>query len=288
MPRLFCFGLGYSAGRLADQLLAEGWSVAGTAREPGRIAALRARGIGVFVFDRTHSLPEGALSGATHLLSSVPPDGDGDPVLDGALSAILAEAPHLRWVGYLSTTGVYGDRGGAWVDETTPANPTSERGRRRVAAEARWLSLHRDHGLPVHVFRLAGIYGPGRSVLDDIRAGTARRIVKPGHLFGRIHVADIARVLRASMDRPNPGAIYNVADDEPAAQAEVVAFACGLLGVAAPPPQSLEAAALSPMALSFWRDNRRVRNGRIKKELGVVLGCPTYREGLRAILAEGG
>jgi len=290
-PRLFCFGLGYSATALADRLLAQGWSVAGTCQSEEKRRDLAARGIEAHVFDggRPFADADAALAGATHLLSSVPPAEAGDPVL-GAVGGILAGAAQWRWAGYLSTTGVYGDTGGAVVDEGAPLAPTSTRGRRRVAAEAAWLALHADHRLPVHVFRLAGIYGPGRSALDRVRDGTARRVVKPGHAFGRIHVDDIAGVLVASMARPDPGAVYNVCDDEPAPPAEVIEFACRLLGRPPPPPVAFEEVAktMSPMALSFWRDNRRIDNGRLKRDLGVRLAYPTYREGLRAILAAGG
>jgi nucleoside-diphosphate-sugar epimerase len=290
-PRLFCFGIGYSAGVLARRLVAAGWSVAGTSQGAERRDALIAQGIEAHLFDRGRPLADAAdaLAGATHLLSSVPPDADGDPVLDSCGPAIAALGG-LRWVGYLSTTGVYGDTGGATVDESAPLAPTSQRGRRRVAAEAAWQALWRDRGLPVHVFRLAGIYGPGRSALDKVRDGSVQRIDKPGHAFGRIHVDDIAAVLTASMAKPDPGAVYNVCDDEPAPPAEVAAFACGLLGVAPPPvvPFAEAAETMSPMALSFWRDNRRVDNGRIKRDLGVRLAYPTYREGLGAILAAGG
>ncbi|MEK9725956.1 MAG: SDR family NAD(P)-dependent oxidoreductase, partial [Rhodospirillaceae bacterium] len=189
-----------------------------------------------------------------------------------------------------STTGVYGDTGGAWVDETAPASPDVGRSRRRAEAEAGWRDLAVRHDLPLHTFRLAGIYGPGRNVLDQARAGTARRIVKPGHRFSRIHVDDIARVLLASMARPDPGAVYNVCDDEPAEPAEVTAFACALLGIEPPPlvPFEEAARAMTPMGRTFWTDNRRVRNDRIKRELGVDLAYPTYREGLRAIYAAEG
>ncbi|WP_316976096.1 SDR family oxidoreductase [Shumkonia mesophila] len=289
-PRLFCFGLGYSATHLARRLLAQGWSVAGTCQGEEKRRDLAALGIEAHLFDRERPLvaAASALAGATHLLSSVPPDGAGDPVLD-ALGPVLAGAG-WRWTGYLSTTGVYGDTGGAVVDEKALLAPTSERARRRAAAEAVWLALHRDRGVPVHVFRLAGIYGPGRSALDRIREGAAQRVIKPGHAFGRIHVDDIATVLMASMAKPDPGAIYNLCDDEPAAPAEVIAFACRLLGVAPPPPVAFDEAAktMSPMALSFWRDNRRVDNGRIKRDLGVGLAYPSYREGLAAILAAEG
>ena len=240
----------------------------------------------LFPFDRDRPLSDAraALDGVTDVLSSIPPDGMGDPVLDRNGDVLMA-ARGLRWIGYLSTTGVYGDTGGALVDETAPLRPTSERSRRRVEAERRWLDLFDRHGRPVHVFRLAGIYGPGRSAVEQVLCGEKRRIDKPGHLFSRIHVDDIAAVLWASIGRPHPGRIYNVCDDEPASPADVVAYACRLLGVEAPPPVPFEQAAsgLSPMALSFWRDDRRVDNARIKRELGVVLRYPDYRQGLAAI-----
>jgi len=298
--RLFCFGLGYSALRLAEALSGDGWAVAGTCRSPETQAALRNQGFEVFLFDTDHPLddPAAALRGTTHMLSSVPPGrdggdgvgGGGDPVLARHRGDILeaGEIGGLRWVGYLSTTGVYGDTGGAMVDETAPLNPTSERSRRRMEAEAGWRALYEEHQLPVHVFRLPGIYGPGRSALDQVRAGKARRVLKPGHRFSRIHVDDIGRVLKASMERPNPGAVYNLADDEPASPSDVTAFACELLGIEPPPVIPFEEAVkeMSPMALSFWRDNRRIDNSRIKNALGVSLAYPDYREGLRAILAE--
>jgi nucleoside-diphosphate-sugar epimerase len=281
--RLFVFGLGYSALALARALRAEGWEVAGTTRSADKQAALAAEGIEAHRFERGRPLaePAVALAGASHLLTSIAPDEAGDPVLDHHL-ADLERCRTLRWAGYLGTTGVYGDHGGAWVDEATSVAPTVARTRRRVVAEGRWLAS----GLPVQIFRLAGIYGPGpgRNALETVRAGSARRIVKPGQLFGRVHVDDIVQVLRASMARPNPGAIYNVADDEPAPPQDVVTFACELLGVAPPPEIPFAAAELSPMAQSFYGDNRRICNARIKQELGVVLRHPSYREGLRSIL----
>jgi len=284
-PHLFCFGLGYSARALARLVAAEGWVVSGTCRTDEKAAELRSRGFAVEPFDRDRPLPAGAINGVTRVLVSVPPDASGDPVLDthgGDISALS----RLAWLGYLSTTGVYGDRGGGWVDETAAFQPSGERGRRRVKAEQGWLELWRDRGLPVHVFRLAAIYGPGRSPFDALRAGTARRVDKPGQVFSRIHVDDLAQVLAASMRKPRPGAIYNVCDDDPAAPEAVVAHAAALLGVPAPPLVPLAEAGLSAMALSFYDDNKRVRNGLIKRELGVALRYPDYRAGLAAILAE--
>jgi nucleoside-diphosphate-sugar epimerase len=283
--RLFCFGLGYTALALARDLAAEHWRIAGTTRDPDKQERLAAAGFDVHLFDRDRPLadPAVALAGSTHVLTSIAPDDAGDPVLAHHL-ADLSRCATLEWAGYLGTTGVYGDRDGAWVDEADVVAPTMARTRRRVAAEGHWLAS----SLPVHIFRLAGIYGPGpgRNALETVRAGTARRIVKPGQVFGRVHVDDIVQVLRASIARPNPGAIYNVADDEPAPPQDVITYACALLGVAPPPEVPYDQADLSPMARSFYADNRRVDNARIKRELGVRLRYPTYREGLRAILED--
>jgi len=285
MPHLFCFGLGYSAGLLARDLLAKGWRVSGTCRSAEKQARLRADGIVAHLFDRGRPLDDAAtaLAGVTHLLSSVPPDEAGDPVLAAHRRDLDAVADDLAWIGYLSTTGVYGDRGGGWVDETSALTPSGERGRRRVAAEQAWLALRPA----AHLFRLAGIYGPGSSALDTVREGRAKRVVKPGQVFSRIHVADITQVLEASVAKPNPGAAYNVCDDDPAPPAEVIAYACALLGVAPPPEVPFDQAELSPMARSFYDDNKRVDNTRIKRELGVVLRYPSYRDGLKAILEAG-
>jgi nucleoside-diphosphate-sugar epimerase len=279
--RLFCFGLGYTAQALARGLAAEGWQIAGTTRDAGKQKRLAALGFETFAFDRDRPLadPAAALAGTTHLLTSIAPDAAGDPVLERHL-ADLRRCATLAWVGYLGTTGVYGDRGGAWVDEADAVAPTTARTRQRVAAEGHWQAS----GLPVHVFRLAGIYGPGRNALASVRAGTARRIVKPGQVFGRVHVEDVVQVLCASIAKPNPGAVYNVADDEPAPPEDVITFACELLGVAPPPEVPYEQAELSPMAKSFYADNRRISNARIKHELSVRLRYPTYRDGLRALL----
>jgi nucleoside-diphosphate-sugar epimerase len=283
--KLFCFGLGYTALALARELAAEGWQIAGTTRDQDKQARLEQQGIEVWPFARGRPLeqPERALAGTTHLLSSIAPDEVGDPVL-GQHARDLLRCSSIVWAGYLGTTGVYGDRGGDWVSEADPVAPTMPRTVRRARAEAHWLAS----GLPVHLFRLAGIYGPGlgRSALAAVRAGTARRIVKPGQVFCRIHVDDIVQVLRASIARPNPGAAYNVADDEPAPPQDVVTFACELLGALPPPEVPFEEAELSPMARSFYSDSRRICNARIKEELGVKLRYPTYRDGLRTIVAE--
>ncbi len=290
-PRLFCFGLGYSALALAEVLRAEGWPVAGTCRAVDKAAVLARHGITAHLFDGSAPLRDAtaALAGTTHLLISVPPDTRGDPALGwhaADIAALMAAVPRLAWLGYLSTTGVYGDRAGGWVDETSERRPTGGRGRRRVAAEDGWLALWRDHGVPVHLFRLAGIYGPGRSALLTVRAGKAQRIDKPGQVFSRIHVADIAAALRASIARPRPGAAYNLCDDNPAPPEEVIRYACELLGVAPPPLVPFAKAELSPMARSFYDDNKRVRNDLIKSELGVRLRYPDYRAGLQALLRQ--
>ena len=286
--RLLCFGLGYSARVLAFRLVAEGWEVRGTARDP-EAAVARAPGCEMYRFDREHRLPRAAFDGVTHILVSVPPDAAPgatvDPVLD-AHGDDIAALPGLAWLGYLSTTGVYGDRGGFWVDESSELRPSGERGRRRVLAETGWLDLWRRRGVPVHIFRLAAIYGPGRSPFAALREGTAKRILKPGQVFSRIHVEDLASVLAASIARPCPGAVYNVCDDEAAPPEAVVAYAAELLGLPPPPLVPFEEAGLSAMARSFYDDNKRVSNARIKSELGVALRYPTYREGLNAILRE--
>jgi len=287
-PHLFCFGLGYSALTLAQLVMAEGWTVSGTCRSSAAQSQIKNANIETVIFDGTRPLDdaEHLLSAATFVLSSVPPDVSGDPVLALHGQDLERIASNLQWVGYLSTTGVYGNAGGAMVDELSPLKPSSNRSRRRVEAEQAWLRLHRDAGVPVHIFRLAGIYGPGRNVIEQVRLGTATRIDKPGHRFSRIHVADIVGVLQAAMQRPKPGAIYNVCDDEPAAASEVTVFACNLLGVEPPPlvPFDIAAEEMLPISLSFWKDDRIVDNGRIKRDLGISLLYPTYREGLCAIL----
>lgn len=276
---LFCFGLGYSARLLAGRLAVQGWAIRGTTRSQDKARSLEHQGFRVYPFARDRPLPAGALADVSHVLTSIAPDEIGDPVLD-THRADLAALPGLGWVGYLGTTAVYGDRQGAWVDEEATIDPTLARADRRARAEAAW----RRSGLPVHIFRLAGIYGPGRNAFVNLKEGTARRIVKPGQVFSRIHVEDIATVLEASIVRPRAGAIYNVCDDEPTPPQDVVAYAAALLGIEPPPEQPYETADLSPMARTFYRDNRRVRNDRIKRELGVTLAYPTYREGLAALL----
>jgi len=284
---MFVFGLGFSAQALSMRLLAEGWTVRGTTRSSDKALRLTDMGIEAHLFDAGQPLADlSVLDGVTHLLASVPPGPDGDPVLIHHGNDLAVRASQITWAGYLSTTGVYGDRGGDWVDESSILDPSTERGVRREVAETAWCALWREHRLPVHLFRLAGIYGPGRNALETVRQGKARRVVKPGQVFSRTHVHDIATVLAASMIRPNPGAAYNVCDDDPAPPQDVIAHACDLLGVTPPPEIPFEDAELSEMARSFYAESKRVSNARIKDELGVELAYPDYRAGLAALLAE--
>lgn len=285
VSRLFAFGLGFSAQALAARLAANGWEIAGTARDTGRIAQLGAQGYAATRFTGGTDNPDlrPLLAGSTHLLHSIPPGPDGDPVL-ACYRDEIAKLGSLDWIGYLSTVGVYGDQQGRWVDETTPPKPNSARTEARVVAEQAWLDFGKEIGVPAQVFRLAGIYGPGRSVFDKLAAGTARRINKDGQVFSRIHVDDIATVLEASMARPRAGAIYNVADDEPAAPGDVVAHAAALIGVEPPPEVAFKDADMTPMARSFYEGSRRIGNALIKSELGVRLRYPTYREGLASLM----
>ena len=280
---LLCIGHGYCARALARHLLPGGWRILGTTRRADGVGALAETGITPLVWSGDAPLPE--LDAATHLLISAAPGPDGDPVLATLGPQIARVAPRLDWVGYLSTTAVYGDHGGGWVDEDTPLTPATARGEARVRAEAEWAAVPQ---LPLHIFRLAGIYGPGRGPFAKVRAGTARRIVKPGQVFSRIHVDDIARVLAASIERPDPGAVYNVCDDDPAPPEEVIAEAARLLGLPLPPAEPYDMAEMTPMARSFYAENKRVRNDRIKRDLGVRLLYPDYRAGLAALRTESG
>lgn len=281
---MLILGAGYTGKAVARRLLSAGWRVRGTSSTAEGARALCEAGLDGIVAN-AETLSPAIATGANALLASAPPTDDGDPMLPGLEALGPGAWKTLRWIGYLSTTGVYGDTGGAWVDETAQPRPANARGHRRLAAESQWFEFGAKLGVPTHVFRLPGIYGPGRSALDDVRAGRARRIDKPGHVFSRIHVDDIARTVLASLERPRHGAVYNVADDEPAPSAEVVAHACELLGVAPPPLVAYDAisAELSPMGREFYATNRRISNALIKRELGVRLAYPTYREGLRAI-----
>jgi nucleoside-diphosphate-sugar epimerase len=272
---LLSIGHGFSARALAPLLIAEGWRVIGTTRTAEKAEILRGEGVEPIIW------PGGELpfSEATHLLTSVAPGEAGDPVLANHAAALKA-ADHLEWVGYLSTTGVYGDHKGGWVDESAALTPATKRGQARVTAEAGW----QDIGLPLHIFRLAGIYGPGRGPFAKVRNGTARRIIKEGQVFSRIHVEDIGAVLHASIQQPNPGAIYNVCDDDPAPPETVIEHAAELLGLPIPPAVAIEDAEMSPMARSFYAESKRVKNDRIKQELAVTLRYPDYRQGLAALL----
>ncbi len=283
--RLFIFGLGYSGLAIAAAARAAGWSVGGTVRTAAKADSLRSQGLDAHVFDGTRPIDPAPLCDGAHVLCTIAPGSGGDPAL-GASAAALRGA---RWLGYLSTTGVYGDHGGAWVDEDTPPRPAQPRSVERLAAERAWQALGKDAGAAVTLFRLPGIYGPGRSALDQVRAGSARRIDKPGQVFSRIHVDDIAGAVMAALARDATGGTYNVADDLPAPSGDVVAYACELLGQPVPPAIPWEQAepTLSAMARSFYAESRRVRNDRMKRELGVVLRYPTYREGLQAILRGG-
>jgi len=286
--KLMVFGFGYSAQHIAARLRADGVAVTATVRKPAKAEQLARAGVAARVFSAEFSDPGIAedIASSDAILSSVPPDAAGDPVL-AAFAEAIAAAPHLAWVGYLSTIGVYGDHQGGFVDEATPLRPVEPRSRVRAEAEQAWLGLGTAKGVAVQIFRLAGIYGPGRNPLAQLAAGTARRIVKPGQVFNRVHVDDIAAVIEASLRRPRAGAVYNVTDDEPAPPQDVVAFAAQLCGLPAPPDIPFAAADLSPMAKSFYSENKRVRNHLIRGELGVALRYPSYREGLTALRASG-
>jgi nucleoside-diphosphate-sugar epimerase len=279
MTTLLSFGHGYSA-RALTQLLPNDWRVIGTTRSQDKAAELLAAGTEPRVWPGADMLP--ALNAATHLLISAAPDADGDPVLRELGEAIAERAEQFKWVGYLSTTGVYGDHAGGWVDENSPLTPATVRGKARVAAEAAWGAIP---GLPLHIFRLAGIYGPGRGPFAKVRDGTARRILKPGQVFSRTHVEDIAQVLWASIRQPNPGAAYNVCDDDPAPPEDVIGHAAELLGLPIPPAEDFDTAEMTPMARSFYAESKKVSNRRIKEELGVKLLYPDYRAGLAELLA---
>ena len=280
---LISFGHGYSAQALAKRLLPQGWVIYGTTRKAEKAEALREDGVIPVMW------PDGDLSeafeAATHILVSAGPDEEGDPVLAKLEPQIREIAPRLEWAGYLSTTGVYGDHGGDWVDESAPLTPATKRGKLRVMAETQWRDID---GLPLHIFRLAGIYGPGRGPFEKVRKGTARRIIKQGQVFSRTHVEDIAQVLEASIARPNPGAAYNVCDNDPAPPQDVIAHAAELLGMPVPPEVPFEEAEMSPMARSFYAESKKVDNRRIREELGVELKYPDYRTGLKALLAKAG
>jgi nucleoside-diphosphate-sugar epimerase len=283
---LFMFGAGYAARAFARTMAGHAASMAGTARDAEGMDRLRAGGITPFVFDgvATGEDAAAALRGATHLLVSIPP-GTADPVLS-TYRNLLLDASDLKWICYLSTVGVYGNYGGAWVSERTTPHPARPRARERLVAERAWRSLAAERKIPLAIMRLAGIYGPGRNAFVNLAEGRAHRVVKPDQVFNRIHVADIAVALGAASERHADG-IFNFADDYPAPPQDVVAYAAELSGVPPPPEVPFEAADLSPMARSFYGDNKRVTNRRIKSELGVTLRYPTYREGLRTLWDDG-
>lgn len=285
---LLIFGYGYTSQALVRHEGKRFATITATVRSPEKAAALAQGGLTMRVFNDS-AVDRGLaqdVAAADAVLVSIPPDGTGEPTLR-RFERELAAAPNLRWIGYLSTVGVYGDHGGDWVTETTPPRPLSERSVRRVEAEQAWLDFGARSGKAVQIFRLSGIYGPGQNALVNLAQGTARRIIKPGQVFNRIHVEDIAGALAASMERPSPGAIYNVTDDEPAPPQDVVAYAAGLMGVASPPDLPFETAPLSAMGRSFYGENKRVSNEATKAGLGWVLRHPTYREALKALHAAG-
>lgn len=291
VPYLLVFGIGYSGLRIAMDRKSRHWQVTGTTRSRGRAAALEEAGIEGLVFDgddlraSDDDALRAALGRATHLLISVPPGPDGDPVLRRFREEVLAlgEGP-AQWIGLLSTTGVYGDRGGDWVDEATEVQPGLERTRRRVQAEKEWSTVSSITGVPLQLFRISGIYGPGRSALDRIRAGRARAVVKEDSIFNRVHVDDLVGGVLAGMDHPERPGIYNLADDLPAPNHEVLRYAAELLGADPPEEIPFEEAGLSRMGASFFAEDRRVRNDKLKQDLEYELRHPTYREGLQAIL----
>lgn len=290
MSTLLCFGLGYAAEHFIATFGDSFARIIGTVRGLERAAVLNARFAGrlqLLAFDGVSPTPEleSAIGAADLALVSIPQTEKGDPVLT-AFKEALAHARRLRSIAYLSTVGVYGDHGGAWVDEQTPPRPTSGRGLDRLNAERAWQMFGAHSGAAVAILRLAGIYGPGRNALVQIVRGEARRIVKPGQVFNRVHVGDIAQAIDAALKRAASG-VFNVADDEPSPPGDVIVFAARLLGRDPPPevPFAEAAPSLSPLALSFWQDCRRVKNDKLKRELGVTLLYPTYREGLRALFA---
>ena len=274
---LFIFGYGYTAQVFAKTMRAEGWRVSGTTREISSAT-------GPDIFQWPGDDISAAFAQASHVLISTAPDENGDPVLAQLLKNFQQAAKHLEWLGYLSTTGVYGDHGGAWVDETTGLTPATLRGHQRVFAEKQWLDLEKSVGLPVHIFRLAGIYGPGRGPFAKVLNKTARRIIKPNQVFSRIHVDDIAQVLRASALAMDPGHIYNVCDDDPAPPQDVIARAAELLKMPIPKAIDFGSADLTPMAKSFYGESKKVSNAKIKAKLGIRLIYPDYNAGLKALL----
>lgn len=286
MNTLLALGLGYSASAIAAHLSGPEWRIIGTARDEAGVRAIEAKGYRAIAFDGEHPSPAlgDALREATHLLLSAPPSEHGDPPLHLHRDDLEA-ARDLDWIGYLSTVGVYGDHQGGWVDETTPPAPGSRRSKQRFLAENAWIEFAEAQGVTLQIFRLAGIYGPGRNTLERLIAGQEKRIDKPEQVFNRIHLADIVAVVQAGIGAGGVSGVFNVADDAPAPPQDVVTFAAELLGMEPPPLIPWDEADLSPMARSFYLETKRVRNRRIKEVLGVSLSYPTYREGLRALAA---
>ncbi len=288
--KLFCFGFGYVCDHLEYYLRSAStpykWDVWGTTSDLEKREIFEQRDISLIIQDqeRIMSDVDSVLNGTTHLLISVPPKNLGCPIFRSYVREITS-LKTLEWVGYLSTIGIYGDCGGEWVDEESETKPSTIRGSRRAKAEEQWLSLFKRYKAPVHLFRLAGIYGEGRCALDSIRAGIARRIYKENHVFNRIHIEDISQILAASMHHPRAGAIYNMSDDEPAPSHEIISEASKIMGVEEPPLIDIEHANLAPITQSFYSDNKRVGNSLIKNEFGITLKYPTYREGLRQCYA---
>lgn len=285
-PNFFIFGMGYSARAAADTLRAQfgdNTTIAGTSRSAAGASAISGLGYEGLVFDgKTPSEAVLArLKTATHLIISIAPNEDGDPVLN-AFGEVISQTTSLEWICYYSTVGVYGDAGGGWVDESTPPDPVNTRSQWRVAAETAWQDLCAERQLPLTILRLAGIYGPGRSAFDKLRKGTAKRIIKPGQVFNRIHCEDIANVTAASARQRLDG-LYNLADDLPAPPQDVVRYAAELAGMTAPAEVAFEDAEMSPMARSFYSDNKRVSNAAIKAALGYAFAYPDYFAGLNAI-----
>ncbi len=285
MKKLLCFGFGYSARFIARELIDKDWQIYGTTRQTDNFSKIELCGAQPILYDGVNKTKDllMVLKEVDALLISIAPDSDGDPVLNNLKAYIQ---PSVEWIGYLSTVGVYGNWDGEWVDEKSSLRPVSERSLYRVAAENKWLELHHTQSLPIHIFRLSGIYGPGRNPLVKLKNGTSRRIIKPDQVFNRIHVEDISQVVIASMQNKAPGRIYNVTDDEPAPPQDVICYGAELLDLSPPPEIDFETANLTPMARSFYGENKRVKNELIKAELGITLKYPTYREGLGHLAAE--
>ena len=287
--KLFCFGYGYVAEHLATELKRQDptWQICGTTRDLDKLNLMREDGIKAYLYsDETpfHD-PLLILNGVTHILISIPPNKQGDVVFQTHARDIL-QIPSIEWIGYCSSTSVYGNRDGEWVDETSETRPSSERGSKRMRAESAWLKMRRIAFIPINIFRISGIYGIGRSAIDSVRAGNTRRIHKEGHAFNRIHVDDIIQSMIASMSQPSPGDIYNLADNDPAPSHKLISYACELLGKEPSPMIEYEDVDMAPMARSFYKENKRVKNDKIKNKLGVTLKYPNYKSGLDAIFAE--